>query len=165
MKYLLSFCFLCSLIQAAAEENELNKISEQMKEAANLLREDRHDVFVRVKLKEISGKLDSMISEAEKQQQQQNQKQNQNKQQQQKQSRMDSLAQSPKRNSSLGPKTEQGSMQDSAKVAGKSSSWAKLPPALREELMQSFGADIPIRWRKRLEAYFISIAAEETKQR
>ncbi|MCY3023472.1 MAG: hypothetical protein NTW87_31215 [Planctomycetota bacterium] len=48
-------------------------------------------------------------------------------------------------------------------VAGKQDSWAKLPPAQREELLQAFREEIPERWRKRLEAYFLSLAAEEVK--
>lgn len=48
-------------------------------------------------------------------------------------------------------------------VAGKQDAWAKLPPAQRDELLQAFREEMPERWRKRLEAYFLSIAAEEAK--
>jgi acyl-CoA reductase-like NAD-dependent aldehyde dehydrogenase len=49
-------------------------------------------------------------------------------------------------------------------VAGKQDAWAKLPPAQRDELLQAFREEMPERWRKRLEAYFLSIAAEEAKE-
>ena len=48
-------------------------------------------------------------------------------------------------------------------VAGKQDSWAKLPAAQRDELLQAFREEMPERWRKRLEAYFLSVAAEEVK--
>ena len=51
-----------------------------------------------------------------------------------------------------------------ALVAGKQDAWAKLPPAQRDELLQAFREEMPERWRKRLEAYFLSIAAEEAKE-
>ena len=50
---------------------------------------------------------------------------------------------------------------NAAQVAGKQDAWAKLPAAQREELLQAFREDMPERWKKRLEAYFTSIAAEE----
>jgi hypothetical protein len=52
---------------------------------------------------------------------------------------------------------------NAAIVAGKQDAWAKLPPAEREEFLNSFREDIPERWRKRLEAYFLSVAKEEAK--
>jgi acyl-CoA reductase-like NAD-dependent aldehyde dehydrogenase len=52
---------------------------------------------------------------------------------------------------------------NAAQVAGKQDAWAKLPPAQRDELLQAFREEMPERWRKRLEAYFLSVAAEETK--
>ena len=35
--------------------------------------------------------------------------------------------------------------------------------AQRDELLQAFREDMPMRWKKRLDAYFTSIAAEESK--
>jgi hypothetical protein len=48
-------------------------------------------------------------------------------------------------------------------VADKTNDWSKLPPAQRDELLQAFREDMPERWKKRLEAYFTSVAAEEAK--
>lgn len=50
-----------------------------------------------------------------------------------------------------------------AMVADKGSEWSKLPAAQRDQLLQAFREDMPERWKKRLEAYFTSIAAEEAK--
>lgn len=50
-----------------------------------------------------------------------------------------------------------------ATVADKQDAWAKLPPAQRDELLQAFREEVPERWRKRLEAYFTSVAAEEAR--
>ncbi|HEY3319375.1 MAG TPA: hypothetical protein VGP72_02725 [Planctomycetota bacterium] len=51
-----------------------------------------------------------------------------------------------------------------AQVAGKQDAWAKLPPQQRDELLQAFREEMPERWRRRLEAYFLSVAAEEAKE-
>jgi len=48
-----------------------------------------------------------------------------------------------------------------AQVADRQASWAKLPPAQRDQLLQAFREEMPERWRKRLEAYFLSIAVDE----
>lgn len=51
-----------------------------------------------------------------------------------------------------------------AQVTSTMDSWAKLPAAQRDELLQAFREDVPERWRKRLEAYFLSVNAEENKE-
>jgi len=51
-----------------------------------------------------------------------------------------------------------------AQVTSTMDSWAKLPPAQRDELLQAMREDIPERWRKRLEAYFLSVNQEENKE-
>ena len=53
---------------------------------------------------------------------------------------------------------------NTAMVTGSMDAWAKLPPAQRDELLQAFSVDMPARWRKRLEAYFLSVNAEENKE-
>jgi hypothetical protein len=65
-------------------------------------------------------------------------------------------------NSQLGATVPPGAT-NPAMVAGKQDAWAKLPPAQRDELLQSWNEGVPERWRKRLEAYFTSLAAEEVK--
>ncbi len=45
------------------------------------------------------------------------------------------------------------------------SKWAKLPPVNREQILQGYNSDIPLRWQQRIAAYYLSIAVEETKVR
>jgi HEAT repeat protein len=144
---------------------KLSELAAQMKELEDKLRGDRHDDAVQADGKEIEDKLASMIADLEKQQ---NQQQQQKKEQKQKQAskqekQKGSGGQNPLQGSSLPPEVAAGPMQPPATVQGKQSQWSKLPPAQRDELMQAFGADVPMRWRKRLEAYFFSIAVEEEK--
>jgi len=40
-------------------------------------------------------------------------------------------------------------------------SWFKLPDAKRDQVIQSWGVEMPLRWKARIGAYFASIAAEE----
>ena len=100
------------------------------------------------------GSGDGPMKKGEQQQQQQ-QKQSGNKNNNGKSSG------SPLKDSQLGSAVPPGAT-NPAMVAGKQDSWAKLPPAQREELLQAFREDMPERWKKRLEAYFTSIAAEES---
>jgi hypothetical protein len=51
-----------------------------------------------------------------------------------------------------------------AAVESESERWAKLPPAQREEMLQVLRQEMPERWRKRLEAYFMSLADEKEKK-
>lgn len=161
--------FFLPLAALAVEENPLKPLIKEMAEMELMLRDDRHDAFVRIKGEGIENNLAEMISKAEKeqQQQQQSQKQDQQKQKQQKQqqSRQERQQQSnsPLAKSQLKDATPPGPT-NAAPVTGTGSKWANLPPAAREELIQSYRDDIPERWRKRLEAYFLSIAAEEVER-
>jgi hypothetical protein len=46
------------------------------------------------------------------------------------------------------------------RVSNSNDEWNKLPPAKREEILQLFRDDLPERWRKRLQAYYLSLTAE-----
>ena len=147
---------------------ELAALAKEMKEVEQKLRDDRHDQAVQVQGGQIEQKLAMLIeklnkacnssssssSSQDKQQHQQKQQGqgSQNKQQ----------GGSPLKDSSLGGAVPPGAM-NAAVVAGKQDAWAKLPPAQRDELLQAFREEMPERWRKRLEAYFLSVAAEEAK--
>lgn len=130
-----------------------------------MLHDNRHDVFVRVKMREIELALDQEIAKLEQQEKEQQKKDQQKQQKQQKQDRLTSQMQSqPKQNSELGQPSPSDSAKGSAQVAGKSSTWSQLPPASRDEILQSYATEMPPKWRKRLEAYFYSIAVEEAKK-
>lgn len=170
MKWLGLTFFLFPLAALAAEENPLKPLAKEMAEMELMLRDDRHDAFVRIKGDGIENNLAEMITKMEKEQQEQQQNQKQDPQQKQKQQREQSrqqrqqqLSSNPITNSQPKAPTPSGPT-NTAQVSGTGSKWAKLPPAAREELLQTYRDDIPERWRKRLEAYFLSIAAEEVEK-
>ncbi len=158
---------LLSFSLSAEEENPLQELSAKMKEVELMLRDDRHDAFVQIKQKNISINLDKMIADAEKsqQQKQQNQEKEKSQKQQRQEQRQQMMAGMPKQNSQPGPATPPGPTQEHAQVAGTASKWAKLPQSARDELLQTYAGEVPPRWRQRLEAYFLSIAAEEVKDK
>jgi len=147
----------------------LTQLSEEMRGVEEKLRSDRHDRAVQVDQKGIEEKLSKLIEQIEKMQSQSSQSQGQQKkdgQQQQQQSGNQPGQQkqpsSPLQDSALGGSASRGDL-NPAQVEGKQADWAKLPPALREQLLQATGAEMPTRWKKRLEAYWTSIAREEEK--
>lgn len=161
------YALLTIILSLPVFAEDLPDLAQRMKDAEEMLRQDRHDILVQAKLRMIESNLDRMISEAEKkekQDQQQQQKQQQQKQQMaQAPSKQRQSSQSPLQNSSLS-ETPPGPTQETAKISGTGSKWAKLPPAARDELLQTYAQEVPIKWRKRLEAYFLSVAAEEARK-
>lgn len=43
--------------------------------------------------------------------------------------------------------------------------WNQLGKRFRDEVLQTYGEEISLRWKKRIEAYFISLAAEDKGQK
>jgi len=148
---------------------ELGDLAKEMKDVEDKLRNDRHDQAVQVqgsgiekrlaqliqKLNQASSSSSGSSGKGDKNQQQQRQQGNQ--------SNSGKSSNNPLKDSTLGSPVQQGQV-NPALVAGKQDAWAKLPPAQRDELLQAFREEMPERWRKRLEAYFLSIAAEEAKE-
>ncbi|MGD0091503.1 MAG: HEAT repeat domain-containing protein [Planctomycetota bacterium] len=147
---------------------ELSELAKEMKDVEDKLRNDRHDQAVQVQGSGIEKRLAQLIEKLDKgcdgsggsssgkgDKNQQKQKGNQ--------SNPGKNAGNPLKDSTLGSAVQQGSV-NPALVAGKQDAWAKLPPAQRDELLQAFREEMPERWRKRLEAYFLSIAAEEARE-
>jgi len=66
--------------------------------------------------------------------------------------------------SQLGGSAQRGAL-NAAEVASRQAEWAKLPPAMRDEMLQVYREGMPERWRRRLEAYFLSVAAEEVNRK
>jgi hypothetical protein len=150
--------------------NEMMGLAKEMREVEDKLRNDRHDQAVQGQGKGIEEKL-AMLAEKlakasqnsssnsqdkDKQQQQQKQKQQGN------QANDGRNASNPLNDSKLGGAVPPGSA-NSALVSGKQDAWAKLPPAQRDELLQAYREEMPERWKKRLEAYYLSITSEEFK--
>lgn len=166
MRYLLVLLMLSAVVRA--EDNPLKPIAKNMERMADALRLDRHDVFTRASGQVAEDKLAGMIDKIEKSQQEQQKQQREQekqKQPQQRQEQRQQLGSKPQMDSKLGPDAPPGPTQDAAKVVKEADKWAKLPPAMRDQMLQSFSSDIPERWRKRLEAYYISIAAAETEKK
>lgn len=153
---------------AGEAADELVSLAKEMKEVEDKLRNDRHDQAVQVQGNGIEQKLMTLIEKIEKSSNNSGSGSDEKKQQQQQQKKSGSQANngksggSPLADSKLGGAVPQGAV-NPAMVAGRQDAWAKLPPAQRDELLQAYREDMPERWRKRLEAYFLSIAVEEVK--
>jgi len=153
-----------------AEEasGELAALAKEMKEVEDKLRNDRHDQAVQVQGAGIEQKLNQLIeklaqcsssSQGEKPGEKQGQKQQQQSGSGQNNGKSGG---SPLSDSKLGGAVPPGAV-NAAQVAGKQDAWAKLPPAMRDEILQSQRPEVPERWRKRIEAYIYSVNGEESK--
>lgn len=147
---------------------ELAALAKEMKEVEEKLRSDRHDQAVQVQGGGIEKKLATLIEKLDKacnsgSGSKPGQKEEQQKQSGSKENNGPKQAGSPMKNSQLGSRVEQGAM-NPAMVSGRDATWAKLPPAQRDELLQAFRDEVPERWQSRLKAYFYSIAAEEAEK-
>ena len=153
-------------------ENLLIRLAKDMRGVEDKLRSDRHDQAVQVDQKDIEEKLTKLIEQIEQMQQsssssqgqQQGQKQGQKQGQQQggQQQRGSKRPTSPMTDSGLGAGAERGAL-NPAEVASHQAEWAKLPPSMRDEILQVDRPGMPERWRVRLVAYYLSLAAEEAQ--
>jgi len=143
--------------------SRLTELAVNMKDVEGKLREDRHDEAVQFDGKNIEDKLSDLIRELEKmkQQSQSESSNSQSKQKGRKQLAAGRQGGQP-RGGGKGPGSADSAI-NAPEVVGRSERWASLPVKERDELLQIYRPEVPIRWRKRLEAYFISIAAEEAK--
>ena len=142
----------------------LTKLATEMKSVEEKLRGDRHDQAVQAEGQNIEKQLTQLIEKLEKSCSSCKSPSEQKKeQQQQQQSQEKKESKTGMQDSKLGGNVPHGAT-NSALVTGSMDAWAKLPPAQRDELLQAFSTDMPARWRKRLEAYFLSVNAEENKE-
>ena len=162
---LIIFCTFCHGQEVYVEkeektlQSELIEISDKMEEMASLLREDRHDTTVEIQGKEILEQMQKLIREVEVVEQKNNPS-NKTKRD------LALLYLAGKARTPDGSKLpEQGEVSWKNKPLPQSETrnfWATLPPNSRDNISQLWSSEIPLRWKKRVEAYFISIAAEET---
>ncbi len=152
------------------QKNAFTDLSKDMKSVEEKLRNDRHDQAVQVDQKGIEDRLTKIIMQLEKMQSQsqsqsqskQKKKSQGSKQQRQKgQGKKSGQPSSPLSNPQDGS-AARGALR-AAEVSGVQDQWAKLPPQLRDEMLQVYREGMPERWRKRLEAYYLSVASEEGK--
>jgi hypothetical protein len=143
--------------------DELYELSGKMNDLQDRLRDDRTDRVV-VEGKEIDDKLSIIIEEIEKTSKQQSSSPlEKEKRQRQDQARI-AQGSMPKHN--LGPHHEPGKVYRSSAASipqEKDSSWYKLPDKPKDEVIQTWGTEMPLRWKSRIAAYFISIASEDEK--
>jgi hypothetical protein len=149
-------------------QQRLATLSKDMQGVHDKLRDDRHDETVQVDQRDIDDKLTEMINELEKMKRMEISQSNNT--DEEKRRRMQMVGQSsqvstrPKPDSKLssGPGAGEARV-NPLEVTRTQDRWASLPAKERDELLQIYRPDVPVRWRKRLEAYFVSIAAEEAK--
>lgn len=148
---------------------QLKDLSGVMKDVELKMRDDRYDEVVQVDQNEIDEKLGDMIRELEKMQRmkiEQQQKESRNQQSKRRLATLgegDDVSPRPRTASRPPPPAKADERVNSGRVVSRGDNWAALPQAEREELLQVFRPEVPLRWRKRLEAYFVSLAAEEAK--
>jgi HEAT repeat protein len=160
---------LTKLIPKAEEqENALHELARDMTDVESKLRQERHDREVQVVQKDIDDRLAKLIQQVQEMQQQAQQGQQKQQQQKKKQGGQQQQprikeANSPMQQPSLEGTAQRGALR-AAETTDMQESWAKLPPAAREEIMSVNRDEVPERWRKRLAAYILSINEGETQK-
>jgi len=136
--------------------DDLYEIKDQMDNLTDQLREDEHHDGVQLRGKEIEDKLTRIIDEIEKNPPRF------------KSLKRDAQAQQAKHPRPISEKPPDEPARvlrriESVIIPEKDSNWWKLRDSRRGEVIQSWGVEIPLRWKARIAAYFISISAEESK--
>jgi hypothetical protein len=136
------------------KEDSLDEVARMMNDVERRLSLGRTGKQVRDQEQAIIEKLDKMIEKMEQQQQQQQQRkqQQQQRQQQQQNQRKDSSQQEASEQSNPGGASGEGEVDN--KDIGDKSGWGNLPPAARQEALQSMTKDLPSHYREVIEAYF-----------
>jgi hypothetical protein len=118
----------------------LQEIAKEMAEMAQKLRDDRSDTTVQIQGDKIHDDLQKLISLVEMKMEHP--------------TGGNSNAQAQGQSNPLWDKLTEAKKLPKPKKTN----WAALPPAQRDEILQTWSEDIPVLWKKRIEAYFISIA-------
>jgi hypothetical protein len=145
----------------------LSKLANDMKSVEDKLRSDRHDQAVQVEGTEIEKKLTKIIEQLEKSCNCQGSCNKPGEQSAQNQPKpgdpQNKKPGSGMQDSKIGGSAAAGAT-NAAQVSDTMSSWAKLPPAQRDELLQAMREGFPARWQARVSAYFLSVNAEQNKE-
>lgn len=169
------------VLRGASEEDEavpspdafsgkLKELAGEMQTVEKKLRDDRHDSAVQNDQQDVQIKLAEMIKTLEDLEQAKTQQAQSSKDGKK---RWGALSSSSSQSSS-GQKAKlsmpprdpaQEAAFQAARVSEQRNRWANLPASSRDEMLQVFRPEVPIRWRKRLEAYFLSVAAEEVRKK
>jgi hypothetical protein len=139
------------------KEDSLDEVARMMNDVERRLSLGRTGKQVREQEQAIIDKLDKMIEQMEKQQQQQQQQrkaQQQQRNQGQKQGQQRDSSQQQKAAEQSNPGGGDGEGEVDNKDIGDKSGWGNLPPAARQEALQSMTKDLPSHYREVIEAYF-----------
>jgi len=137
------------------KENSLDEVARLMNDVERRLALGRTGKQVRDQEQAIVEKLDKLIDQLEQEQQQQQKQRQQQQQQKQQQRQQQQSQQQPQQaadESMPGGGDGQGAVDD--KDIGDKSGWGNLPPAARQEALQSITKDLPSHYRGVIEAYF-----------
>jgi hypothetical protein len=138
------------------KENSLDEVARLMNDVERRLALGRTGKQVRDQEQAIVEKLDKLIEQLEQQQQKQQkqskQQQQSQQQRQQQQQQQQQQSQQAADESMPGGGDGQGAVDD--KDIGDKSGWGNLPPAARQEALQSITKDLPSHYREVIEAYF-----------
>lgn len=139
------------------KENSLDEVARMMNDVERRLSLGRTGKQVRDQEQAIIDKLDKMIEQMEQQQQQQQQQRKQQQQQRnqgQKKEQQRDNSQQQKASEQSNPGGGDGEGEVDNKDIGDKSGWGNLPPAARQEALQSMTKDLPSHYREVIEAYF-----------
>jgi hypothetical protein len=144
--------------------DEIYEIKSLMIYMEEKMRDDRFDKYVEMAGNEINQKLQKLIEETE--EESNNKKKMQPQEQSQKQ-RKEQLSMLNGKMPATKSRLKEGASETKEKmyvppILKDDSSWAKLPTIRRESILQIPNEDIPIRWRKRITAYMLSVNAAES---
>jgi hypothetical protein len=138
--------------------DDLYDIIEQMDNMTGQLRDDECHDGVQLRGKEIEERLTKLIDEIEKQKPK---FENPGRDQQ----ALAATGRQPKKISQLSsPLAGSCIVRRSETVQREAdTSWYKLPPSKRGQVVQAWGSDMPMQWKSRLGAYFLSLAVQESE--
>jgi hypothetical protein len=139
------------------KEDSLDEIARMMNDVERRLALGRAGKKVRDQEQAIIDKLEKMIDQLEQQQQQQQQQQQKQRQKNQNQKNQPQQSQNqPMDQTQTGGTQGPGDVDE--KDIGDNSGWGNLPPAQRQEALQSITKDLPSHYREVIEAYFKRLA-------
>lgn len=139
-------------------EEEIMLIHDEMKVLEGLLRDDRVGGAVEVDGKEIIDALDKLIKEIE--DAKETDKEPRGKSLSERWKKLRSLAGIGRgRGRTAPPKTGSGRLPEGNGYAA--DRWSKISNEKREAMIQSYSEEVPMKWRWRISAYFLSINAND----
>jgi hypothetical protein len=141
---------------------ELIDISHLMVELEGRLYDDRHDLVLQLQAKEIEERMEKLIKDAEEEEKNEKEGKGTKKKDSKKPGE-------PKKDSKL----EQRQVGEELKVIHRErmpwetreyDDWARLSNIKRDPILQVYNNEMPVLWKKRLMAYFLSINEEENEK-